>query len=340
MQKECEAMVKIPTTMRPGVFVHTSIQPVFSSAGTRSGVVAVAQAGGGTAGEVIKITTLSQAAVFGVGSVLYGMVKTLLDAETAPVYAVPAGQDYAAAFAACQPLADVCAVVSDGGADALSKHISTCCDQGKEQIGILAVSGVSGACQAAQSINNTHVVVVCDGGNKTTVTAAAFAAVLAACGADGSLNGAGVPFGAIFDGTLTASEIQTLLQSGVTPFERCGDEVECVRAVTSCTRVDGIADRTFANLSTILAIDDVISSVRHTVKSRLKGLKNNAATRESIASQITIELEAKRALGIIDSYRAPVVAVHPQDSSICVATLMFKVAPEINQIVISTEIQV
>ncbi|MEM1484354.1 hypothetical protein V6615_05675 [Oscillospiraceae bacterium PP1C4] len=333
-------MVKIPTTMRPGVFVHTSVQPVFSSAGTRSGVAAVAQAGSGTAGEVVKISTLSQASVFGVDSVLYSMVKTLLDAQTMPVYAIAAGNDYVAAFAACEPLVDVCAIVSDGGADALSKYISTSGDQGKEQIGILAVSGVSAACQAAKALNNAHVVVVCDGGTKTAVTAAAFAVVLADCGADASLNGAVIPFDGSFDGALTTAEIQTLLQSGVTPFERCGDAVECVRAVTSCTLVDGVTDRTFANLSTVLAIDDVIGSVRHAVKSRLKGLKNNAATRESIASQITIELEAKRALGIIDSYRAPVVAVHPQDPGICVATLMFRVAPEINQIVISTEIQV
>ena len=73
---------------------------------------------------------------------------------------------------------------------------------------------------------------------------------------------------------------------------------------------------------------------------RLRGLKNNAVTRESIASQITVELEAKRALGVIDSYEPPRVTAHPCDASVCVATLSMRVAPEISQIVVAAEIVV
>ena len=133
---------------------------------------------------------------------------------------------------------------------------------------------------------------------------------------------------------------QTLLAAGVTPFERCGGEVRCVRALTTSRTVNGLPDNTFSALSTVLAVDEVVGAVRRAVRARLRGLKNNAVTRESIASQITVELERERALGVIDSYRPPRVAAHPDDASVCVATLSLRVAPEINQIVIAADIVV
>ena len=53
-----------------------------------------------------------------------------------------------------------------------------------------------------------------------------------------------------------------------------------------------------------------------------------------------MELEAKRALGVIDSYEPPRVTAHPCDASVCVATLSMRVAPEISQIVVAAEIVV
>ena len=73
---------------------------------------------------------------------------------------------------------------------------------------------------------------------------------------------------------------------------------------------------------------------------RLGSLKNSAATRESIATQVLVELEAQRQLGRIDRYEPPVVAAHPQDPAVCVATLRFQVAPELGQILLAAEILV
>ena len=55
---------------------------------------------------------------------------------------------------------------------------------------------------------------------------------------------------------------------------------------------------------------------------------------------ILVELEAQRQLGLIDRYDAPVVAAHPQDPAVCVATLRFQVAPELGQVLLAAEILV
>ena len=168
---------------------------------------------------------------------------------------------------------------------------------------------------------------------------AAFAAAAANAAGTNSLNGLPLRLEKPFDGMLTAVQIETLLRAGVAPFERRGEGAACVRAVTT-GRTGDAAEGPHAALSTALAVDAVVTAVRGAVGTRLRGLKNNAVTRESIASQITVELEAKRALGVIDSYEPPRVTAHPCDASVCVATLSMRVAPEISQIVVAAEIVV
>ena len=108
------------------------------------------------------------------------------------------------------------------------------------------------------------------------------------------------------------------------------------RAVTTRTG----EGRAWADLAAVLAVDEVVRGVRAGVAGRLAGQKHTAATRESIASQILVELEAQRQLGRIDRYEPPVVAAHPQDPAVCVATLRFQVAPELGQILLAAEILV
>lgn len=333
-------MIKRPDSMRPGVFTHTSVRPFAGGASAGRMIAAVAQAGTDYSGcGIIEIYALADAAPFGTDSVLYGMVETLLAAGVSPVLAAAAGDDYSAALAVLESEEDIFAVVCDGGAEALCTHIDACCAAGRERVGLLAVSGAETAPETAAAADNPHVAVVCDGGTNTARTAAAFAAALAAANAS-SLSGLAVPLDIPFDGGLSAVEIEELLRAGVTPFEQCGGEVQCVRAVTTSRTVNGLPDSTFSALSTVLAVDEVVGSVRRAVKARLRGLKNSAVTRESIASQIMVELERERALGVIDSYQPPRVTAHPDDATVCVATLSLRVAPEINQIVIAADIVV
>lgn len=332
----------IPATMRPGVYTQVDVRRVYPAVPGRGGAAAVARAAAGEVGKAVRIQTVEQAEAFGAESALCGMARVLLAAGVSPVYAARAEEGrYAEAFAALAAIEGLCAVAADGGADALAAHADSCAANGNERIGILAAAAPDEACETAKRLNRAHLAVACDGGTATHLTAAAFAALVAQNGAREGFSGAELPHGAEqFDGALSEMQVETLLRAGVTPFERRGDRVECIRAVTTATHSGGVPDRTLSSLSAVLAADEVTAAVRGAVRARLHGLRNSTAARESIASQITVELERKRQEGVIDSFLPPVVAAHPNDPAVCVATLAVKVAPEISQIVITAEIQV
>ena len=326
-------MINLPDSMRPGVYTSTDIRIGTAAAGTRAAIAAVGQAKAGyePAGTAVEVRSYTDASAFGEESTLCAMARALLAGGVSRVLAVAVGADYEAAFAALEGERDLFAVVSDGGGAALARHVDACCAMGRERVGIVAAAEAEAAVAAAAEINNTRVVVACDAGTRT-------AEVADAAGTN-SLNGLPLRLEKPFDGMLTAVQIETLLRAGVAPFEGRGEGAACVRAITT-GRTGDASEGPHAALSTALAVDAVVTAVRGAVGTRLRGLKNNAVTRESIASQITVELEAKRALGVIDSYEPPRVTAHPCDASVCVATLSMRVAPEISQIVVAAEIVV
>ena len=325
-------MINLPDSMRPGVYTSTDIRIGTAAAGTRAAIAVVGQAKAGyePAGTAVEVRSYTDASAFGEESTLCAMARALLAGGVSRVLAVAVGADYEAAFAALEGERDLFAVVSDGGGAALARHVDACCAMGRERVGIVAAAEAEAAVAAAAEINNTRVVVACDAGTRTAEVAAA---------GTNSLNGLPLRLEKPFDGMLTAVQIETLLRAGVAPFEGRGEGAACVRAITT-GRTGDASEGPHAALSTALAVDAVVTAVRGAVGTRLRGLKNNAVTRESIASQITVELEAKRALGVIDSYEPPRVTAHPCDASVCVATLSMRVAPEISQIVVAAEIVV
>lgn len=329
-------MTELPQTLRPGVFTCTSTVPACLGK-SRGGAAAAAQADAGEPGKAVRIESREQAQEFGIESPLCRMASILLEAGVSPVWAVPAGEDYAAAYAACEGLSDVIAVTGDGGMQELCRHVERCCENGRERIGILPAEGVKAACTAAKAANNPHIAVVCDGGNKTEETAAAFTAAVVSAPAGANLNGEALPLEE-FDGRLSDSEVESLLKCGVTPVEYADETAVAVRAVTSCTSALGRQTRAYSSLSATLAADDVVRTIRQAVRLRLKGMKNTPVTRESIASQIVVELENKQAQGVIDCYLPPVVRAHSADPAVCMVTLQFQAAPEMSQIVISAQI--
>ena len=334
-------MINLPDSMRPGVYTSTDIRIGTAAAGTRAAIAAVGQAKAGyePAGTAVEVRSYTDASAFGEESTLCAMARALLAGGVSRVLAVAVGADYEAAFAALEGERDLFAVVSDGGGAALARHVDACCAMGRERVGIVAAAEAEAAVAAAAEINTTGVLVACDAGTRTAEVAAAFAAAAANAAGTNSLNGLPLRLEKPFDGMLTAVQIETLLRAGVAPFEGRGEGAACVRAITT-GRTGDASEGPHAALSTALAVDAVVTAVRGAVGTRLRGLKNNAVTRESIASQITVELEAKRALGVIDSYEPPRVTAHPCDASVCVATLSMRVAPEISQIVVAAEIVV
>lgn len=329
-------MIQLPKTLRPGVFTCTNTVPsCLGSCG--GGVVVVAQGDAVQAGDAVLLSSIEQAEEFGNETSLCRMAERLLYAGVSPVWAVAAGDDYARAFAQCEALDDVAAVVSDGGVDELCRHVNECCEHGRERIGVVPAKNVQDACAAAKTANCPHVVVVCDGAGKTEETAAAFTAAAVAMPAGKNLNGVELALDK-FVGVLSDAEVETLLKAGVTPVECRNNRALIVRAVTSCTSALGRETRAYSSLSVVMAADDVVRTIRQAVRLRLKGMKNTPVTRESIASQIVVELENKKAQGVIDRYLPPIVRAHAQDAAACVVTLQFQTAAEMSQIVISAQI--
>ena len=135
-------------------------------------------------------------------------------------------------------------------------------------------------------------------------------------------------------------ELDILLQNGVAVLEMRAGRAELIRGVSTRTKTDGVSDRTFHDINTVLIIDTVIAGIRASLKRMLAGARNNEKTRSALATQTAVKLEEYRLQGILDSYRSPVVAASGEDPSVCVVTVEFTAARGLNQIVIQASITV
>ena len=135
-------------------------------------------------------------------------------------------------------------------------------------------------------------------------------------------------------------ELDILLQNGVAVLEMRAGRAELIRGVSTRTKTDGVSDRTFHDINTVLIIDTVIAGIRVSLKGMLAGARNNEKTRSALATQTAVKLEEYRLQGILDSYRSPVVTASGEDPSVCVVTVEFIAARGLNQIVIQASITV
>ena len=136
------------------------------------------------------------------------------------------------------------------------------------------------------------------------------------------------------------SEVDTLLQGGVTPVELVGGVCSVIRGVTTRTKTGEAADATWRELTTILVVDDVIPSIRASLRSRFSRTKNTAQTRGAIRSQVIVELENKLRAEIIDSYGEVEVSVYEDDPTVCLVEFSFAVAHGLNQIYLTAHITI
>jgi hypothetical protein len=142
------------------------------------------------------------------------------------------------------------------------------------------------------------------------------------------------------DKVYTEDEIDYSLKSGIAVCEMIAGKIELIRAVSTRTKTKGIYDITFHEINTILIIDNVVSSIRKTLKQLIKGAKNNETTLAAIGSQSIIELQNKKFLGIIESFNPPNVYKSSSDPSVCIVELSFTVSHGLNQILITAFIKV
>ena len=344
-------------TKRPGIYTGYELSSLYGGRSKQYGAIAAAGVTG--AGQVNSYLSFAQAkgALTHPGdSLLLTMMQILFAAGVSRVLCYPVGQspsaaDYTAAFAALGQEENIGVLLCDSQEEAIlqaMKASALASSQNKrERVAIAAHPDWEQAIYLAQNLNCERVVLCCGSGtvdgktyHPALLAAALGGAVLCQEDPSLSLNGERLPALTGLAQNLSQEAVEQLLTWGVTPAEKIGSWVECISAITTRTRTDGVEDRTYRQLGTLRIIDDLLITVRTALKERLHGLKNTPQTRESIASQVTVELAAKQQQGLLESFDPPVVYQSQDDPGVCVVELAVTVAHVMDQIFILAQVQV
>lgn len=333
---------------RPGVYSVYEASAVVAG-GVRRGMAAVAaRSQGGTPGTVYELGSYQEAAAaFGKEDGLTELVKVLMANGAARVAAVPVGEDadYGAAFALLEEQEGVKVVVCDSETlsvqQQLRDSVAAAAQVRRERIAVIPCAAgetVSQRTARAKALNSERVVLVASGG---ALAAAAVAGTICGQGDPAlPLGGAalrGVPDLETAD---SESDIDALVQAGVTPVEQVGGVCSVIRGVTTRTTTGGAEDSTWRELTTILVVDDVIPGLREALRARFPRAKNTAQTRGAVRSQVILELERKVAAEIITGYGEVTARALEEDPTVCLVEFSFTVAHGLNQIWLSAQITV
>lgn len=333
---------------RPGVYSVYEASAVVTG-GVRRGMAAVAaRSQGGTPGTVYELGSYQEAAAaFGKEDGLTELVKVLMANGAARVAAVPVGEDadYGAAFALLEEQEGVKVVVCDSETlsvqQQLRDSVAAAAQVRRERIAVIPCAAgetVSQRTARAKALNSERVVLVAPGG---ALAAAAVAGTICGQGDPAlPLGGAalrGVPDLETAD---SESDIDALVQAGVTPVEQVGGVCSVIRGVTTRTTTGGAEDSTWRELTTILVVDDVIPGLREALRARFPRAKNTAQTRGAVRSQVILELERKVAAEIITGYGEVTARALEEDPTVCLVEFSFTVAHGLNQIWLSAQITV
>lgn len=341
---------------RPGVYSSYEVTSALYGSGTGRAVGVAAVASGGVKGEVTAFSGAAEAAaLYGPGSNLAKLIRVLLENGAPMVYAVPAAvsgtaakADYEAAFAALMGEPGIGCMVCDSQNaqihQALRDAILAGDEQSKYRIGVVEAGGTTAQlCAAAGGLNSERMVLVgntVSGGAPGLVAAAAAGVIAGETDPAVPLGGAELKGLGALSENFTDGEVNTLIQGGVTPVECVGGDVTVVRGVTTRTKTGETPDRTWRDLNTILIVDDVLPTVRNSLKTRFARTKNTAQTRGAIRTQVVIELENKKNAEIIDGYGNVTVTADPEDPAVCRVSFAFTVAHGLSRIELMAHITV
>ena len=345
---------------RPGVYSSYD-----ASAAVRGGrairtIGVAAKSTGGTANTPVTLTSYEAGiGVFGEDQAqspgMAAILRLLFLGGASTVVAVAVGDgDYAGAFAALQAVEDIQIVVCDSGdlavQQALRASVEAASAARRERIAVVGMDGAetSELKERAAALNSERMVLVgpdvLDSGGQALPGMFAAAAVAAAVAAARDpaipLNGTDLKgLGGVSE-QYGDNEVDLLVQGGVTPLEALGGVVSPIRGITTRTASGGAPDVTWRELTTILIVDDVIPSIRQSLRSRFSKTKNTAQTRGAIRSQVIVELESKVRGEIIDSYGDVTVSVCEDDPTVCLVAFSFSVAHGLNQIHLTAHITI
>ncbi|HAN43797.1 MAG TPA: hypothetical protein DCP97_00250 [Ruminococcaceae bacterium] len=353
----------IINTQRPGVYTDYTVSSIMGRGGSTKFAAVAAKAASGKDSEVFVCDSYAQA----VGRYftdtenanICTILKLLFSSGVGRVYcaAVSAAtqdelNDYLTALALLEPIDNIGAIICDSEnpqvVAAAAKSAAKSSQSLRERIAYCGIADTAAAISTANAANSERLVIcspaaAAKGGTKQRAcyTAAAFAGrVLALSDAGYNLNGLVLDLLEPPQAPLSNEQVEAMLLNGVTAFEKTDSGIECIKAVTTKTKNDGIYDSTFLSLNTILTVDEVVVSLRRSLKQRLQGAKNNEQTRLSIASQLAVELEGFKQSGLLSSYELPKVYRDSTDPSVCIAELSFEISCVVNQIHIIAQIQV
>ena len=328
----------VTTHERPGVYSVYAASAVVSGAARRGWAAVAARSQGGPPGNLYDLGRYEEAeTTFGKEDALTALVKLLMANGAARVLAVPVEEeaDYPAAFALLGEQESVKVVVCDSQTlsvqQALRDQVLADAQVRRERIAVVpggAEESVSQLVARAKELNSERVVLVAPGISEEAGGALVAAAVAGAiCGEGdpalplGGVELRGIPGLALRYGE---SELDTLLQGGVTPVELAGGVCSVIRR----------------ELTTILVVDDVIPGVRNALRAKVPRAKNTAQTRGAVRSQVILELERKLASEIITGYGEVTVQPLEEAPTVCLVTFSFTVAHGLNQIWLSAQITV
>lgn len=348
--------MNIIAKQRPGVYSDYETSGILYSKKTGKSIAIAAKSNAET-NTVFNLQKLSDVqTIFGSDNLAYSMCKTAFENGIHNICAISVGdsdENYANAFDIIEKLDGISAVICDSSAASvqqlLMQSVVNSSLNKKERIGIISASeNQTELADWANSFNNERILLVAQSpidsnGNKLSgcVLTAALASILAQqTDPSQSFNGVSLEGISKLDKTLTEDEIDTYIVNGIIPFEMVAGRVEIIRAVTSKTTSNGIADKTFKELNTILIVDEIIKSIREMLSSNISTAKNNVTTRSAISSQVTVKLQEFHDANIIDSYAVPNVYQSSDDPTVCIVEIDFTVAQGLNQIHIIANINV
>lgn len=345
---------------RPGVYSSYGASSTIRGGRAVRAIGAAAKSTGGTPNEVVTVTSYEQGlTIFGEDAPGQAGMSTLLrllflgGASTVAAVKV-SGDGYEDAFAALQAAEDVQVIVCDSAdlevQQALRASLEAASAARRERIAVVGMSGATTAelTARAKALNSERMVLVgpdaLDSAGKTlpgTLAASAVAAAIAVTRDPAiPLNGTTLPGLTGVSEDYGDNDIDLLVRGGVTPLEAVGGAVSPVRGITTRTTTGGTSDATWRELTTILIVDDVIPTIRRSLRSRFSQTKNTLQTRGAIRSQTIVELESKLRSEIIDSYSDVTVSADGDDPTVCLVEFSFSVAHGLNQIYLTAHITI
>ena len=305
---------------RPGVYSSYDASTIIRGGRAVRTIGVAAKSSAGTKGVPVTLTSYEAGlTAFGEDAAEAQGMSTILrllflgGASTVVAVAVD-GEDYAGAFSALETVEDVQVIVCDSGELTVHQALRTSVDDALDSAG-KPLSGVFAAAAVAAAVAVTRDPAVPLNGTRLP-----------------GLGGVGEQYG--------DNEVDLLVRGGVTPLEALGGVVSPVRGITTRTTTGGAQDITWRELTTILIVDDVVPSIRQSLRSRFSQTKNTVQTRGAIRSQVIVELESKLRAETIDSYGDVSVSVYDQDPTVCLVEFSFAVAHGLNQIYLTAHITI